>query len=102
MLLVAPVSESKRIEPNGEAEGLTGIEKLKIARSVVPAVTHVDYSARIQTVDESRHGRYCELLAAFERRHRLPGAHQYQLQRARGADCLHAAASGTLLSGNQC
>jgi carbamoyltransferase len=72
MLLVAPVSDVKRIEQNGAAEGLFGIDKLKVARSVVPAVTHVDYSARIQTVDEARHGRYWKLLKAFERRSGCP------------------------------
>ncbi len=47
---------------------LAGIEKLKVPRSTIPAVTHVDYSARVQTVDADRHGRYFRLLQAFERR----------------------------------
>ena len=42
------------------------IDKLKQLRSIIPAVTHVDYSARIQTVDKDRHGRYYKLLKAFE------------------------------------
>jgi carbamoyltransferase len=66
MLLVAPVAESKRYKLNGEAEGLFGIDKLKVPRSQVPAITHVDYSARVQTVDEKRHGRYYKLIKAFE------------------------------------
>jgi carbamoyltransferase len=66
MLLVAPVKEAKRIASTRDAEGLTGIDKLKLKRSVVPAVTHVDYSARVQTVDAVRHGRFYELIKAFE------------------------------------
>jgi carbamoyltransferase len=68
MLLVAPVRQEKRIELNGRDRNLNGIDKLKSKRSVVPAITHVDYSARIQTVDAARHGRYYKLLKAFERR----------------------------------
>ncbi len=67
MLLVAPVRKEKRFEPNGRDRDLQGIAKLKSKRSVVPAITHVDYSARIQTVDAQRHGRYYKLLKAFER-----------------------------------
>jgi len=67
MLLVAPVRKEKRFEPNGQDRNLEGIAKLKSKRSVVPAITHVDYSARIQTVDAGRHGRYYKLLKAFER-----------------------------------
>ncbi len=63
MLLVAPVKEDKRlpIEMNGEK----GIDKLKQLRSVVPAVTHVDYSARVQTIDDTRHPRFHRILKAF-------------------------------------
>jgi carbamoyltransferase len=67
MLLVAPIRKDKRFEPNGHDRELTGIAKLKSKRSVVPAITHVDYSARIQTVDADRHGRYYKLLKSFER-----------------------------------
>ena len=66
MLLVAPVKEERRLHVNGEAKGLVGIDKLKIKRSVVPAITHVDYSARVQTVDAQRHGMYYQLLKKFE------------------------------------
>jgi carbamoyltransferase len=72
MLLVAPVQQSKRIELNGKADGLFGIEKLKVQRSVVPAITHVDYSARVQTVDPERHKRYHKLISAFHRRTGCP------------------------------
>jgi carbamoyltransferase len=55
MLLVAPLADRHRIAESSEK--LRGLEKLKTARSVIPAVTHVDYSARIQTVDPQRHER---------------------------------------------
>ncbi|MHC4291538.1 MAG: carbamoyltransferase family protein [Planctomycetota bacterium] len=66
MLLVAPVQKSKRIKLNGEQEKLSGIELLKVKRSQVPGITHVDYSARVQTVDEKRHDRYYRLLEQFK------------------------------------
>jgi len=65
MLLVAPVVESRRTNCDTEMAGKTGIEKLKVLRSEIPAVTHVDYSARVQTVDADRHGRYHHLLRKF-------------------------------------
>jgi len=66
MLLVAPVNESRRrTMSEGELE-LSGLDKLKVARSEVPAVTHVDYSARVQTVDPVRYPRYCRLLEKFD------------------------------------
>ncbi len=64
MLLVAPVREAKRLPTNGHKA--SGLDKLKIQRSEVPAITHVDYSARVQTVDPDRHGRYYKLIKAFE------------------------------------
>ena len=67
MLLVAPVSKDRRVEQNGDVSQLRGLEKLKAKRSDVPAITHVDYSARVQTVDEQRHDRYYKLLKAFEK-----------------------------------
>jgi carbamoyltransferase len=72
MLVVAPVKADQRIETNGEAERLFGIDKLKVARSTIPAVTHVDGSARVQTVDEGRNPLYTRLLRAFERRTGCP------------------------------
>ncbi|MCE5326156.1 MAG: carbamoyltransferase [Planctomycetaceae bacterium] len=63
MLLVAPVAAGKRLDDADD--GAAGLDKLKTARSEIPAVTHVDYSARVQTVDE-RHGRFHRLLKAFE------------------------------------
>jgi carbamoyltransferase len=64
MLIVAPVKEEHRI--NADTEGLFGIEKLKVKRSELPAITHVDYSARIQTVHADTNPRYHALLKAFE------------------------------------
>ena len=64
MLLVAPVQTQQRIDANGQAE-LRGLDKLKTRRSTIPAVTHVDYSARVQSVDADRHGRYRTLLERF-------------------------------------
>jgi carbamoyltransferase len=67
MLLVAPVSEGLRRETAATEENLFGIEKLNVPRSTIPAVTHVDYSARVQTVRREDNPAYYELLAAFER-----------------------------------
>ena len=67
MLLVAPVREHLRREMTNEEEGLFGIERLNVPRSDIPAVTHVDYSARVQTVKREESPVYYDLLAAFER-----------------------------------
>ena len=72
MLLVAPVRPAQRTKVNGEVTTLSGIEKLKVERSTIPAVTHVDYSVRVQTVDRERHHRYYDLIRAFERRTGCP------------------------------
>ncbi len=70
MLLVAPVAEDKRVEGNRDAS--SGLDKLGVVRSQIPAVTHVDCSARIQTVDPERHGRLHRLLEAFAARTGCP------------------------------
>ena len=62
MLLVAPVRDQIEI---GE-DNLLGFDRLKTIRSSLPAITHVDYSARVQTVDDDRHGRFATLLRSFE------------------------------------
>jgi carbamoyltransferase len=67
MLLVAPVRASLRRDTTKEEEGLFGIEKLNVPRSTIPAVTHVDYSARVQTVRREESPAFYDLLAAFER-----------------------------------
>jgi carbamoyltransferase len=66
MLLVAPVVEPRRTAITEEQRGLWGIELLNVPRSDIPAVTHVDYSARIQTVHAETNPRYYHLLKAFE------------------------------------
>ena len=66
MLIVADVAENKRRRMNQDEEGLFGIDKLNVPRSEVPAVTHVDYSARIQTVHEETNPTYHKLLEAFK------------------------------------
>jgi carbamoyltransferase len=67
MLLVAPVTEERRIPLTEEEQRLWGIEKLNVPRSDIPAVTHVDYSARVQTVSRDTSPDYHALLSAFER-----------------------------------
>ena len=67
MLIVAPVSEDIRIPMTSEQEKLFGIERLNVPRSSIPAVTHVDYSARIQTVRPETNGLYYDLIAEFDR-----------------------------------
>ena len=67
MLLVAPVREERRIPLSDATRHLWGIDKLNVPRSDIPAVTHIDYSARIQTVDEETNPEYHALLSAFER-----------------------------------
>ncbi len=66
MLLVADVVQSKRRAMTGEEEELFGIDKLNVPRSEIPAVTHVDYSARIQTVHVETNPRYHALITAFK------------------------------------
>lgn len=72
MLLVADVVERRRRRMTAEEEQLFGIEKLNVPRSEIPAVTHVDYSARIQTVHRETNPRYHALLTAFETRTGCP------------------------------
>lgn len=66
MLLVAPVKKEKLKKMTKEEEKLFGIEKLNIPRSEIPAVTHIDYSARIQTVHKETNPRYHQLISKFE------------------------------------
>lgn len=66
MLLVADVVENKRNDTPAEMNDLFGVDRLKIERSAIPAVTHVDYSARIQTVHRSTNPRFYALLEAFK------------------------------------
>lgn len=66
MLIVAKVKEDLRINNQKETQSLFGIDKLKAVRSTIPAVTHVDYSARIQTVNPANNSRYYQLIKHFE------------------------------------
>ncbi|MEZ5597574.1 MAG: carbamoyltransferase C-terminal domain-containing protein [Pseudomonadales bacterium] len=68
MLIVAPVQDDIRIEMTEAEQALFGIEKLNVPRSELPAITHVDYSARIQTVHPHTNPRYYSLLKAFRER----------------------------------
>ncbi len=72
MLLVAAVREEKRLNSQAHPGTLKGLDKLKAKRSIIPAVTHVDYSARIQTVDPQRHPRLHRLISAFKQRTGCP------------------------------
>jgi carbamoyltransferase len=67
MLLVAPVRVEHRRAMSVEEQALFGIDKLNVPRSSIPAVTHVDYSARVQTVDADTNPRYHALISAFKR-----------------------------------
>jgi carbamoyltransferase len=72
MLLVAPVRADRRRTLTAEEERLFGIEKLKVLRGDLPAITHVDYSARVQTVSPRRSPRFHAILKAFEQRTGCP------------------------------
>lgn len=72
MLLVAPVREALRVPESEDDQKLFGIDKLKRPRSTLPAVTHVDYSARVQTVSPRTNPRFHNLIRAFRRRTGCP------------------------------
>jgi carbamoyltransferase len=72
MLLVAPVNKELCKPMTDEQQQLFGIEKLNVPRSSLPAITHVDYSARVQTVSETTNPRYFNLIRAFQRRTGCP------------------------------
>ena len=72
MLLVANINKDKIIEMNEEQKKLFGIEKLNIKRSEIPAVTHVDYSARVQTVHKETNEKYYKLIKKFKEKTNCP------------------------------
>ncbi|NQT23123.1 MAG: carbamoyltransferase [Candidatus Omnitrophica bacterium] len=72
MLLVAPVREDKRKRTNSNEDVLFGLEKLSVVRSSVPAITHVDYSARIQTVNKERNPLYYDMIKKFDEKYNCP------------------------------
>ncbi|HZO01024.1 MAG TPA: carbamoyltransferase N-terminal domain-containing protein, partial [Burkholderiales bacterium] len=72
MLLVADVAEQHRIAMTEEQKALFGIDKLNVPRSSIPAVTHVDYSARIQTVHKETNPRYYDLISSFKQKTSCP------------------------------
>jgi carbamoyltransferase len=72
MLLVAPVKDSIKREMTEEEKRLFGLDKLHVVRSTVPAITHVDYSARIQTVDEKYNPLYYKMIKKFDEKYGCP------------------------------
>jgi carbamoyltransferase len=72
MLLVADVREDKRRKMTSDEEALFGIDKLNVPRSSVPAITHVDYSARIQTVHADTNPRYHAVISKFKEKTNCP------------------------------
>ena len=72
MLLVAGVAQQHQREMIADEQALFGIQKLNVCRSTIPAVTHVDYSARIQTVHRETNPRYHRLLSLFKNRTGCP------------------------------
>ncbi len=72
MLLVADVAAARRLPASREEENLVGLDRLKVVRSAIPAVTHVDYSARIQTVSRETNPRYHALISGFKQQTACP------------------------------
>ncbi len=72
MLLVAEINKNKKIEMNNDQKTLFGIEKLNIKRSEIPAVTHIDYSARVQTVSRNQNKIFYDLISKFKERTGCP------------------------------
>ena len=72
MMLVAPVKENIRREMTPQEQAYFGLDKLHVARSVIPAVTHVDYSARVQTVTEETNALYYGMIKKFDEKYGTP------------------------------
>ena len=72
MLFVAPIKKELRIEMGEEQDKFVGINKINMPRSLLPAITHLDYSARIQTVSRTTNPRYHKLIDAFKQQTGCP------------------------------
>ena len=72
MLLVANLKKDKQRPMTEEQESYFGLQKLNINRSIVPAITHIDYSARIQSVNRNTNKRYHDMLTAFYKKYACP------------------------------
>ncbi|UCD55048.1 MAG: carbamoyltransferase [Candidatus Omnitrophota bacterium] len=72
MLMVAPVKEARRRKVNRDEDKLFGLEKLNVLRSEIPAVTHVDYSARVQTVSRQANPLYHDMIKKFDEKYKCP------------------------------
>jgi carbamoyltransferase len=72
MLLVANIKKNKIINMTDDEKKLFGIEKLKIKRSEIPAVTHVDYSARVQTINKNSNQKFLKLIKKFKEKTDCP------------------------------
>ena len=70
--MVAPIKKELCLKMTEEQDKLFGIEKLNIPRSLIPAITHIDYSARVQTVNSKINPRYYQLIDAFRRKTGCP------------------------------
>ena len=101
MLMVAPVNEDRRRAMTAAEEALFGIDKLNVPRSDIPAVTHVDYSARIQTVHKETNPAFHDLSRIVQGQDRLLGGGEHLVQRARRADRVHARGRLPLLHGQR-
>jgi len=72
MLLVSEINQKKQVKMTDNQKKLFGIDKLNVARSEIPAVTHVDYSARIQTVHKETNLKYFQLIKKFKEKTGCP------------------------------
>lgn len=100
MLFVADVLSRHRIAMTDEQRQLFGIDKLNVPRSTVPAITHVDYSARVQTVPRDTNPRYHALISRFKELTGCPSDREHELQCPWRADRLHAERRVPLLHGH--
>ncbi len=101
MLLVANVKDNKRLEMSEEEKALFGIEKLNVPRSLVPAITHVDYSARIQTVHADTNPKYHALINRFNEITGCPLVVNTSFNVRGGAHCLLARGCIQMFYGNR-